>query len=948
MQNTRETNAATELPVELTTFVGRERETAELCRLVPVTRLLTLTGAGGSGKTRLALQVARALADTSEEVAWTELGSLTNSAHIAPRIARAAGIGEEIREGDAGLLAGLLKDRSLILVLDNCEHLVDACAQLADVLLRTCPNLRIIATSREALGVRGERAWLVPPLPGTDAVALFVERAREFAGSFELTKERATVVAEICARLDGIPLAIELAAARIKLLSVEQLRDRLDNAFSLLKSTARTVVPRHRTLQAAIDWSFDLLSSEERLLFQRLAVFQGGFTLDALEAIASREPLESSSLIDLLGRLVDRSLVVVHEHAGSARYAMLETVLQYARLKLAQSGEGQFSARRHAEHFSALAAEAEPHLITPNRPVWVQRLGADIDNMRAALAWSYQHDGSLHVRLAGMLWWFWFSTRYWTEAGRVLADALTLPAAQPQSRERAKLLFAAGALAALQARSTTARPLLREAVAIAESIGDEQLLAYARNYLGMTYAGEARAESKELCGAAAEWFERNNDAYGHRLALLLLASLALGEGALDESARLSARAVEIAREFGQPRELAIALQTHSLPFTVRGDYDYARRCLFECLHANRQDPSYFSIAIALDCLAEIGGHQGRPLQAARLLGAAEHLRSVIGAVRFKLHDVRLAAALPSFRAATGAEAFERAFAEGRQLTAEQILDELLTSEAAALIPVSPSAPREVEQRTHSGLSVRALGPLEVEIDGELLPADAWNYAKPRELLLYLLLHPNGSPRDVIARALWPDATPAQLKNSFHVTLHHLRKVLGHSDWIVVEGERYRFAPTLTRVFDVELFEQAARSALRAAQAGQVDPTQLRAATSLYRGDLLQGEITGDWPEEFSSRLRRLFVESALVLGAAQESTGQVEQAAAVYEQIIAREELQEEAHRRLIALWTRLGDRPRALRHYNRLTALLRDVLDAEPERETVELYERILAAQNV
>ncbi len=933
----------TDLPVELTTFVGRERETTELAQLVPVTRLLTLTGPGGSGKTRLALQVARALADAGEEVAWVELSSLTDPTHIAPRIARAAGIGEEIREGDAQLLAGLLKDRSLILVLDNCEHLVDTIAGLVDALLRNCPNLRIIATSREALGVRGERAWLVPSLPSTDAVALFAERAREFAGSFALTNERAPVVAEICSRLDGIPLAIELAAARIRLLSVEQLRDRLDNAFSILKSTARTVVPRHRTLQAAIDWSFDLLSSDERLLFQRIAVFQGGFTLDALESIAAGDPLDSATLIDLLGRLVDRSLVVVHEQNGNARYAMLETVLQYARLKLAHSGEEQIVARRHAEHFTDLAAQAEPHLITPNRPAWLEQLGAELDNIRAALAWSQQHDGELHIRLAGMLWWFWFSTRYWTEAGRVLADALALPAAHARTRERAKLLFASGALAALQARSASARPPLAEAVDIAQEIGDDQLLAYARNYLGMTYAGEVRAESRELSGAAAVWFEQNNDPYGLRLALLLLASLALGAGDLDESARLSARAVSIARDFGQPRELAIALQTHSLPFIVRGDYEYAQRCLFECLQANRRDPSYFSITMALDCLAEAAGNQGRYIEAARMLGAADHLRSVIGARRFPLHAVRLEAAIPKFRAAAGAAAFDRALAEGNKLTAEQVLDELLTSEAAAIAPALASVPAEADRQTGAQLTVRALGPLEVEIDGQLLAADAWSYAKPKELLLYLLLHQNGSPRDQIARALWPDATPAQLKNSFHVTLHHLRKVLGHSGWIVVEGERYRLAPRVSRAFDVQLFEEAARAALRTVRA-QPDTAKLHAFVSLYRGELLQGEAAGDWLEEYASRLRRLYVEAALALGTALEAEEKHEDAASVYEAIIARDELQEEAHRRLLAHWARVGDRPRALRHYNRLTALLRDVLDAEPEPETIDLYERILA----
>ena len=654
MQQSSDPASRAALPVELTSFDGRKHETAELHRLLGSNRLLTLTGAGGSGKTRLAHEVIRQL---DADVAWVELAAVNDPANIAQHIARACGIGDEIRAGDTQLLARLLANRSLLLVLDNCEHLVDACAAIADTLLRASDTLRMLATSREALGVKGERAWLVPQLPADDAIALFVERARDFGGTFELTEQNASAIAEIARRLDGIPLAIELAAARVRVLSPQQVRDRLDDAFSLLKSSARTVVPRHRTLQAAIDWSYTLLSDHERILFQRIAAFRGGFTLDAIDAVAAGGTIEPNNVLDLLSGLVDRSLVAVREQDGSARYTLLETVLQYARQKLVDSAEEHDVRRRHAEHFASMVAEAEPHFIRTERPVWINRLAADLENIREALSWSRAHDPALHIRLAGMLWWFWYSIRLWTEAGRILNDALALPEAAQPNRERGKLLFAAGALSALQARGAAARPLLEEAIAIAIDIGDAQLHAYARTYLGMTYAGEALSDGKELCRASARWFEENNDPYGHRLALLLLASSIFGEGDPAQAAEFSAPAVRIARAFARGRELSIALHLHAVTFILRGRFDEARPYLVEALAASREDSSYFAIANALDGLAEVEGHQGRPLRAARLLGAAAQLRAAIGAQPFKYLQVRLEAALPSFRNAAGSDAF---------------------------------------------------------------------------------------------------------------------------------------------------------------------------------------------------------------------------------------------------------------------------------------------------
>ncbi|HET9441347.1 MAG TPA: BTAD domain-containing putative transcriptional regulator [Longimicrobiales bacterium] len=947
MQSISDSSSRNALPVELTTFIGREREVAELRRLLLSTRLLTLTGGGGSGKTRLAAEVVKhAATDLAVDVAWAELAPLENPEHLAQHIGQACGIAEEIRGGDPLLLANLLSGRSLLLVLDNCEHLVDKVASVTDLLLKTCPGISVLATSREALGIKGERAWLVPALPMSDAVQLFVERARDFAGKFELTAQNRAVVEEICTRLDGIPLAIELAAARIRVLSPEQVRDRLHDAFRLLKSPARTPVPRHRTLAAAIDWSYDLLPEQERILFRRLSVFRGGFTLDAVEAVGGADALADADVLDLLARLVDRSLVVVREQNGVARYTLLETVLQYARQKLAQSTEESAARKRHAQHIERIVAEAEPHFIGPERPAWIERLVPDHENIREALNWSREAAPDLHLRLAGSLWWYWYSTRHWTEAGRILQDALALPPAAPSTRVRAKLLFAFGALGALQAKPLEARVYLDEAVAIARACSDEQLHAYAQNYLGMTYAAEGKSEGTRLCAEAAAWFAEHHDPYGHRLALLLMATVAISQGALEDAERWNLEGLAIARAFGQPRELAIALHMLASVYVAREDDARATPLLLESLTESRKDPAYFSISYTLDLLAEVVAREGDVLRAARIFGASEQLRAVIGARRFPFVEKRLANSLPQIRASANQPAFEQAWSEGRKLTAEEILDEVLAAHVAQSVLVAPAP---LPQHAHARLRVCALGPLEVEIDGAPVSAELWSYGKPKELLTYLLCYPQGSSRDRIARALWPDATPSQLKNSFHVTMHHLRKALGHPEWIVVDEERYRFARDLSYEFDADVFERVARSALSAGnQSRPRDTSQLQQAVALYRGDLLDGEVAGDWIEEHLGRLHRLYLDAALALGSAWEEAGQTAAAIEIYQQLIARDNLQEEPHRRLLACWARTGERPRALKHYERLVATLQATLDAEPERETISLYKRILADQDV
>jgi predicted ATPase/DNA-binding SARP family transcriptional activator len=959
--------------VELTRFIGRERELDAVLRLLESARLLTLTGAGGSGKTRLALEVlGKRAGSTRERTVWVELASLRDPGLVPQRIVESLGLREELPPNDPEALATLLGSEPLLLVLDNCEHLVDGCASLAEALIRLLPELRVLATSREALGVKGERAWLVPPLSlppsgsslaemeGSEAVRLFVDRARDTVPGFTLTRSNADAVAEICTRLDGIPLAVELAAARVKVLPPEQIRDRLDDVFHLLTSGGRTAVPRHRTLRAAIDWSHDLLPEDGRILLRRLSVFRQAFTLDAAEAVGAgggEDALDETTILDAVARLVDRSLLQVGEAHGTARYRLLETIRKYARERLAQSGEEEEVRRRHARFMADEVSRTEPHLTRPERREWVDRMLSELEDLRTALAWTRDHDPTLHLRMAGDLWWFWYSTRYWMEGGRWIREALALPQAREPGRNRAMLLFAAGALATLQGRADEGRSLLEESVELARDFGNPRLEAYGLTYIGLGLGQRKDPGLREPVERALAWFRANDDLYGLRLALLLSALAAQFSGEPEEADRLSREAIDAAREFGQDRELAIALQNWAVVEAERGDQAHAEALVLESLRALRADPSYLFLARGIEFLGEVAGHRDAPLQAARLFGVSESLRASIGATPFELDAARVAAILPRLRELAGEGAFREAWDEGSRQSWEAVVDELLRAEPAAppRLPAPEAAgpppaegPPDARDERIGGtaaLQVRALGPFEVEVDGGAIDAESWSYARPRELLVYLLLNPRGGTRDEIGLALWPEAAPAQLKNSFHVTLHHLRKRLGQADWVVMEGDRYRLTPDRRVEWDGGTFHAGIRDALRRARSEGVDPDALRKLLALYRGDLLEGTGTGRWLEEARDHFRRMHADGRMGLARALEARGDLEEAAEQYQEVLRHEELNEEAHRGLMAAWAADGHRDRALRHFDRLELVLRETLEALPEEEPRSLHRRILGS---
>ncbi|MBC8077936.1 MAG: tetratricopeptide repeat protein, partial [Chloroflexales bacterium] len=514
----------TNLHPSLTSFVGREREMAEVRRLLGTTRLLTLAGAGGVGKTRLALQVGAAMQEAFADGVWlVELAALADPILVPHAVALILGIASTSALPIDTVVADNLCDKQLLLILDNCEHLLGACATLAEFLLREAPQLRILMTSRESLGVLSATTWQVPalslpdPSPASDtppaiehlreseAVQLFVERAAMAQPDFALTLHNAPAIAELCHRLDGMPLAIELAATRVRVMSIQELAARLDDRFNLLTSGNSTALPRHQTLRAMIDWSYDLLSEPERALLRWLSVFAGGWTLEAAEAVASKLKIENEklrndhnnqqfSILDLLTHLINKSLVVVDERDDATRYRLLETIRAYAHEKLVQATEEHYARTEHLDYYVWLVGQAAPHLTGLYHQAWYVRLEVEHANLRAALEWATCHDMQAALRLIANLWYFWLWNGYWSE-GLTWVDRVLPATAQERTRARAWSLIGGATLAGRTGDEAKLAVWLAEGLALAQALDEREGLAWARITMGVVASEYVQAEA---------------------------------------------------------------------------------------------------------------------------------------------------------------------------------------------------------------------------------------------------------------------------------------------------------------------------------------------------------------------------------------------------------------------------------------------------------------------
>lgn len=430
----------TNLPTPLTSFIGREKEQAEIKNLIARNRLVTLAGAGGIGKTRLSIQIASTLLNDFPDGTWlVELAPLSDPTLVPQVIVTTLDLSEQTGRPALRILTDFFRTKRALLILDNCEHLIAACAQVSNDLLTQCPNLWILATSREPLNVGGEFVWQLPTLslPEKDklsltnlllafeSIRLFVERAMTVRSDFGLTEQNAITIAQICQHLDGIPLAIELAAARMRSMTAEEIALHLDDRFNLLNQGSRAAKPHHQTLRAAIDWSYGLLAEDERVLFRRLSLFAGGWTLEAAELICTDENLEQDDIFAVLSHLVDKSLINVETKNGTSRFQMLETIREYAREKLSDSGENKIVHRSHLDFFTHWMEQVEPKLHGPEQISWLDQTETEYDNLRVALQWATNHDVETGLRLAGSLGWFWFVRGYPSEGIEWLNTLIT-------------------------------------------------------------------------------------------------------------------------------------------------------------------------------------------------------------------------------------------------------------------------------------------------------------------------------------------------------------------------------------------------------------------------------------------------------------------------------------------------------------------------------------------
>lgn len=718
------------LKLEVTSFIGREREIAQAISMLERSTLLTLTGPGGVGKTRIGLRLARQLLDQFDDGTWVvECGALTAPGLLLPSVVSTIGLTEPAGRSLLPMLLDHLADKKLLLVLDDCDPVLAAGGEIAEAVLRSCSGVRILVTSREALGVPGEAilpiASLAMPeagpivgaaaLGGIDACRLFIERARAVQPAFYLTDANAPAIAQLCRRLDGIPLAIELAAARVRTIPVEQIAARLDDRFRLLTGGSRTSVARHQTLRATIDWSYNLLTEPERAVLRRLSVFAAGAPLEAAEAVCSGDPVDSLDILDLLGRLVEKSLVLTDPRANEARFRLLETVRDYARSRLVEAGEGDATLRRHRDWYLELVDEASPTFFHGPEPVeWLRRLDREHEDLRAALEWCLDQPGETRagLRIAAGLWRYWEIRGHLTE-GRGWLERMLEATGDDISALRADGLTGAANLAFMQGDFQSAATLHAASLALHRQLGDRQSVAYAANNLANTAVqlgdhAQARLLYEETIAITREL----GDVRGMVFGSINLADVAAREGDLGAARSLHEQSLATIRELGDRWTEAFALDTFGRATSRAGDRDGARSLHLEALAMLDELGDRRGVARVLTHLAELtlvdGDSAGarelfqRSLairqdlgdmpglatamenlagaiamadaeSAARLHGAAESLRGAIRAMvppqAAAAHDQSLAA----LETQLGHERFEARRREGRQMTPNEAL-----------------------------------------------------------------------------------------------------------------------------------------------------------------------------------------------------------------------------------------------------------------------------------
>lgn len=1005
------------VPAALSSFVGRNAEVADLRDTLSWSRLVTVIGAGGAGKTRLVREVAAAIvrddsaspatARFPDGVLWVELAPVSSGSDVAGTLATLLDITPSSGKPVIDAIVDALRTQRVLLVLDNCEHVVHEAALLADALLRGAPHLTIVATSREALAIDGEVVWPMPGLArwepgdddarldatralGFDAIRLFVERARAATQGFALTDGNATAIGQICARLDGLPLALELAAAVVPVLGIDALLARLDDALSLLARGKRTALPRHRTLRAVLDWSYELLSDEERALLRRLSVFRGSFTLEDVEAVCAPPPGPGEPRVEVLpalGRLVELSLMEVREEDGEASYRLLETVRQYGSALLRATPHEREVRARHARWVADVAERVEPATFGPERGRIVARMRRSVEEIRSALHWATASDGDplVAIRIAGALGWYWISAHPWGEARTLLqatlaaADAQGISDTERPIDDRVALgrmmypmlgrSYFAGDTDRMLVIGARELPLW-DSVDATPGLSDAQRLTAARGrtlcyqLTGLAYAmrGEAQRslQTMDHCIATAE---RSGDRW---LLAVMMMRRALVHHLLGDLMSAQAdydAAVTPLRAMGEHWFLSLALEGMAINELARGEMATAGAYARESVTVLRPEPDAWFVSRSLDAIAVVlwasvaaggQGHDARAVVAARLMGAADGLRRRCGAGIIGPDVQRHAATLEQLRARLGAEDFGAAFGAGQGLSLMDVFalmddDPIVAGLASAAMPVESPASEPAPNVQTGRLEISVLGALSITDGGVPISPESMPAGQVLELLLYLLLH-RGATKDEVGLALWPDSSDAQVRNVFHVTLHHLRRALGSTKWITFDRNLYRVdrSPEPGRTLEVDVdVVLAASSRLRAMLRERVvaTPEQLtdaRRALDLHRGPLGQGFAKGDWIIAHQDRVQAAWTEGMDALAQLAYKAGRYDDASSALEALLAKEPLRESAHRLYLETLAARGEPARALAHYEALTVQLQREVGARPAKETREIAERL------
>ena len=719
------------LPAETTSFIGRRRELAELRKRLTTARLVTLVGPGGVGKTRLAIRIATDLRRGFRDGAWlVELADVSDPALVGNAVLAALDLRDQVATEPRDLLLSYLRERELLLLVDNCEHLLDAAAPLVSEILRTAPDVRVIATSREPLGAPGEQVLPVPPLElpreggdeplgqlrSNESVGLFVERAAAASGRFELTASNRTVVVDLCRRLDGLPLALELAAVRTRVLSVQQIDDRLADRFGLLTGGGRAALPRHQTLRTTVEWSHDLLTPDERTFFRRLAAFAGRFTLEDVESVCASDDASPTYALDVLSSLVDKSLVTREEGTGPATYRLHETMREFAGLKLRDAGDADAIETRCVEYYASRcrrSSEGGRHGLVE----WLGWMDLEVDNIRSVLGRCVIHrDVARGMNLAADIRWFW-ATRATTEGVRWLDRLLAIGTDDPEALARAQYLR--GFLAVLLVDPTAAMPALERAAVLDREAGRVGPLATSLSMasIAANMAGD-RASARRLIDEAQHVSEGLDDV-PVALSLLQARSLdGLFAGDLEAVTAASSEGVRLSREIGDLYTLKVWLLNLGSAALIAGDLQGSRPLLAEALRIAHQVDDRVQLAYLLTASGCRAAASGQARLAAQLLGAGEAVRAGAGARVMPFLAPLMARAQAAAIAALGSARFEAAFSAGGRLSRDASVRLALGEPAeAATVATAESEDtevlsrreREVAELVADGLSNREIG-----------------------------------------------------------------------------------------------------------------------------------------------------------------------------------------------------------------------------------------------